>query len=111
MTHADARAKRLCTFCGTLVAALLTLAACTREDVGGKGASDSASAAGGTSQAGGGAAGIDTAGTKVNTERSGSAVAPGPGRVPGTPGALTSDSTGGGGTSRGSGAKTKARRP
>ncbi len=109
MTGTDALVKRL-TLGAALAAATFLLPACTREDAGSRGTRDSASAAGGTSQAAGGAAGVDAAATKVSTERSGSAVAPGPGRVPGTPGALTGDRAGGGGTSK-SAAKTKARRP
>jgi hypothetical protein len=88
--------------CATSFVVAATVA-CSNGDVGGRADSGSAGA---SAQAAGGAAGIDTAGTKVNTERSGSAVAPGPGRIPGTPGALTGDSAGGG-----RGAKTKARRP
>jgi hypothetical protein len=109
MRGTDSPVKRL-TLGAVLAATTLMLPACGRDGAGGRGTPDSASATGGASQPAGGAAGIDTAGTKVSTERSGSAVAPGPGRVPGTPGALTGDSAGGGGTS-GRAAKTKARRP
>ena len=109
MRRTDSLVRRR-TLGAALVVGTIVLPACTSRDVGGKGTRDSASAAaGGASQAAGGAAGIDSAGTQVSTERAGSAVAPGPGRVPGTPGALTGDSAGGG--TRGSGAKTKARRP
>jgi hypothetical protein len=108
MRRTDSLVSRL-TVGVALAASTFVLPACTSEDVGGKGTRDSASSVGGSSQAAGGAAGIDTAGANVSTERSGSAVAPGPGRVPGTPGALTGDSAGGG--TSGSGAKTKARRP
>ncbi len=87
--------KRL-TVSGALVAAALAVAACKSEDVGESEKGDTAS------PTVGGAAGIDTAGTRVNTERTGSVVAPGPGQIPGTPGAIAGDSAA---------AKTRATRP
>jgi hypothetical protein len=75
-----------------LIAAIVG-AACTSEDVGGsedgqgaKGGSTLGTGAGG--QAAGGAGGVDTAGGRVNTDRSGSVVAP----APGTPASGSPDS-------------------
>lgn len=87
----------------TRAAVLLLLAgACTSEDVGssdksGTGATSGAGvpAAGGSGRAAGGAAGIDTAGSRATTDRAGSVVAPGPGKVPGTPGTAAGDSAAG----------------
>lgn len=81
-----------------LVAAACAAGACGGGDVGGS--LDTGSI--GTGAVGGAAAGIDTAAGKVNTGRTGSVVAPGPGQIPGTPGAVTGDSAA---------AKTKATRP
>ena len=86
-----------------IVVALLLAGACTNEDVGGSNKSGSGATSGvGGGQAAGGAAGVDTAGGRVNTDRAGSAVAPGPGQIPGTPGAVAGDSAA---------AKARATRP
>jgi hypothetical protein len=81
---------------------LLVAPACSNEDVGDDAKSGTGATSGVGAAAAGGAAGVDTAGTRVNPGSAGSAVAPGPGQIPGSPGAATSDS----GT-----AKTKTARP
>ncbi|MFN2563604.1 MAG: hypothetical protein ABR499_01165 [Gemmatimonadaceae bacterium] len=82
--------------------ALVAITACTSEDVGNRDKSGTGATTGTGSQAAGGAAGIDTAGGRVTTDRAGSAVAPGPGKIPGTPGTTAADSPA---------AKTRSARP
>lgn len=86
---------------GFLVLALAA-AGCGSEDVGDADKAGTGATSGVGGGAAGGAAGVDTAGTRVIPGAAGSAVAPGPGQIPGAPGATTGDT---------GVAKTKTARP
>ena len=87
---------------------IVLIAACTNQDVGEADQAGTGATSGVGGPAAGSAAGVDTAGTRVNTSPAGSVVAPGAGQTPGTTGAPGSAGGAGGDTAA---AKTKGARP